>query len=360
MSLQACLFFLAAISAVGAAAFSECATFQERELRERCAPHFLCIGVPKSGTRTLRSLLSLHPQVRMAKQELDFFTSSKRRMSEYADVLPRVWRNESVLVDGVRRPIAVGEKSTWYYTHASAVRVKSSLPSVRILLLLRDPVERSFSQFVETLRERGTRRGKYLKSVPQFPTFDAALRSTFFHLETTKSCNFFPFWTIRRPEFDLHQIRHCVAGHIHVASTLGHSPAFASDVDVKNGAMRHDPMLTSAYAQFVEHWLAVFDASNVLVVSSEEFFRDLPGKLAEIASFLSLAPIDWHRVLAENAQLSNEKAGDKEELLEREGLNTTMTEAERMLLATFFLPFNERLERVLKREFNWTRARLVD
>ncbi len=355
MLLHVCVFVAGAL-----AAFTQCATFQESDLRERCAPHFLCIGVPKAGTRTLRSLLSLHPQVRMAKQELDFFTTSHRPTSDYADMLPLVWRNESVLVDGVRRPIAVGEKSTWYFTHASAQRVKNMLPSVRILMLLRDPVERSFSQFVETLRERGTRRGKYLKSVPQFRTFDAALRSTFFRLETTKTCGFFPLWTIKHPEFDLNQIRQCVAGQIHVANTLGQAAAFASDVDVKNGAMRHDPMLTSCYSQFVEHWLAVFSSSNMLVVSSEEFFRDLPGKMAEIAAFLSLAPLDWRRVIAENPQLKNEKAGDKEDLLQREGLATSMSDAERALLATFFVPYNAKLERVLNRTFNWTSARLVD
>jgi hypothetical protein len=331
--------------------YKQCTPFRG-DARTQCAPHFICIGAPKAGTRTLRTLLSLHPQVRMASTELDFWNSANRPLKEYADALPRVLINESFTSDGL--PLAVGEKSTWYYTHASAQRMRTRLPDVRILFLLRDPVERSFSQYVETLRERGTRRGKYLQAVvPHHASFDAALRFAFYHLERTHQCGFYPAWTIKHPNFDLNNIRHCVNG----LSAANNEP-FASPLEVKWAAARHDPMLTSAYLQFVEHWHQVFPIGRrMLVITSEEFFADLPGTLANVTAFLGLAPVDWRQLLASNRRPTNEKAGDKQELLEREGLPSEMTLDERELLASFFAVFNRRLESMLGRTFqNWTRA----
>jgi hypothetical protein len=47
----------------------------------------------------------------------------------------------------------------------------------------------------------------------------------------------------------------------------------------------------------------------------------------------------------------------RSKLLERQGLPSAMTVAERELLASFFAVFNRRLEAMLGRTFqNWTRA----
>jgi hypothetical protein len=272
--------------------YRQCSPFRG-DARDQCAPHFICIGAPKAGTRTLRTLLSLHPQVRMAASELDFWNSPNRPLSEYAAALPRVLVNESVTADGL--PIAVGEKSTWYYTQASAVRLRTRLPDVRILFLLRDPVERSFSQYVETLRERGTRRGKYLQSVvPHHPTFDAALRFAFYHLNRTHQCGFYPAWTIKHRNFDFNNIRYCVNGY---SATF--NDTFATPLEVKWAASRHDPMLTSAYLQFVEHWHQVFPIGRrMMVVTSEEFSPTCRARSPTSLRFSGWSPVDWRQLLA--------------------------------------------------------------
>jgi hypothetical protein len=343
-----CVFALFSISltSLHAQAFKECATFKEKSLRDRCAPHFICIGTPKAGTRTLRTLLSLHPQIRFAASELDFW-NTVRPMADYAAMLPVAFRNETVHIDGAPLGIAVGEKSTWYYGSASAQRMRKELPHVRVLVLLRDPVERSFSQFVENLREQGTRRGKFSRAA-HFKQFDVALRDSFFRLAKTRSvCQIEPLWTIKHSNLvTLSQVQACVESAL---------PApFASELEIKNAIVRRDALLTSCYAQFVEHFQSVFP--TMLVVSAEEFYADLAGQLGRISAFLGLAPVDWQRLLAANPSGANEKQGDKQRLLERQGLPAALQRDERALLAAFFRPYNARLEQVLNRRFNWTTA----
>lgn len=216
---------------------------------------------------------------------------------------------------------------------------------MRVLVLLRDPVERSFSQFVENLREQGTRRGKFSRAA-HFKQFDVALRDSFFRLAKTRTvCQIEPLWTIQHSNLvTLSQVQACV-------ESVFPEP-FASELEIKNAIVRRDALLTSCYGQFIEHFQSVFP--TMLVVSAEEFYGDLAGQMGRISSFLGLAPVDWPRLIA--AKPKNEKQGDKQRLLERQGLPAVLQRDERALLAAFFRPYNARLEQLLNRRFNWTTA----
>ena len=109
-------------------------------------PTFLVIGAMKSGTDSLWRYLRAHPQVHMSDtKELDFFASElnwNRGLGWYR-------ARFSPVPSGA---LAIGEASTSYSkfpVHAGvAERIARTLPDVRIVYLVRDPIERIRSQYL--------------------------------------------------------------------------------------------------------------------------------------------------------------------------------------------------------------------
>jgi hypothetical protein len=111
---------------------------------ELLLPSFLGIGVQKGGTTSLASLLRQHPLIHLPpKKELQYFTyHSNMPLSWYASQ----WSN----ADSYR---VRGEITPYYIFHPYAhQRIRSTLPFVKLIILLRDPVERTLSQYFHAKR----------------------------------------------------------------------------------------------------------------------------------------------------------------------------------------------------------------
>jgi hypothetical protein len=97
---------------------------------------FICAGAQKSGTTWLHAQISRHPQVFMRTKELNFF---------YRD-LPLSWYAEQF--HGAARDQRCGDISPNYAAFVGlAERIYGVCPNALIIHLLRDPVERAFSQW---------------------------------------------------------------------------------------------------------------------------------------------------------------------------------------------------------------------
>ena len=104
-------------------------------------PDFLGIGVPRAGTTWLYALLRSHPQlfVPPERKEVHFFDRYWDRGTDwYESFFPRE--------RGELR--AVGEITPQYfYPDPCPARVAATVPDARLILMLRDPVERAYSQY---------------------------------------------------------------------------------------------------------------------------------------------------------------------------------------------------------------------
>lgn len=103
-------------------------------------PTFLGIGVPKAGTTWLHDLLTQHDDVCMPsrRKELHYLTRHWDRGLE--------WYEASFPSDTAAS--AVGEISPHYLYAAEAVERAAEMPSVhRLVLIVRDPVDRAVSHF---------------------------------------------------------------------------------------------------------------------------------------------------------------------------------------------------------------------
>ena len=105
-------------------------------------PNFLIVGAAKSGTTTLASHLSKHPDVYVPPaKELYFF-----ERDELWDKGPD-WYAEQFASAG--DAIAVGEATPGYMFYPWSVeRIAQLLPGVRAIVCLRDPVERAYSHYL--------------------------------------------------------------------------------------------------------------------------------------------------------------------------------------------------------------------
>ncbi len=110
-------------------------------------PNFLIIGAPKAGTTALYQYLQQHPSVFMSHpKEPHFFTYQQDHWPEWATPTLAEYRQ---LFEPAGQASALGEASTWYlYSRHAAQAIQRQIPNIRLIALVRHPVDRAYSSFV--------------------------------------------------------------------------------------------------------------------------------------------------------------------------------------------------------------------
>jgi len=127
--------------------------------RHRALPDFLIIGAQKSATTSLLSYLGQHPAIRLPRKKAThyFDLNYHRGPAWYAGHFPRLggigaWLNPAAAAS--ERPWLTGESCPSYmFLPDVPARVKETLPDVKIIVSLRDPVDRLISQFYHEHRK---------------------------------------------------------------------------------------------------------------------------------------------------------------------------------------------------------------
>jgi hypothetical protein len=131
-------------------------------------PTFLIIGAQKSATRWLRYNLGLHPDVYAADTEIQFFNNGARFNelgSDWYRAQFEDWNGERV----------VGEATPGYmfWRHRPTVvteRIHSVVPDVRLIAILRSPVDRAYSAMLHHIAHeklpKETDLVAYVQSIP--------------------------------------------------------------------------------------------------------------------------------------------------------------------------------------------------
>lgn len=123
-------------------------------------PNFLILGAAKSGTTALYHYLKQHPEIYLSPiKETEFFAFEGEKLNfQGPKDLPRL--SITTLADyqaqfkDVGDETAIGEASPVYlYSSKAPERIHDYLPDAKLIVILRNPIERAYSQFLMFIRD---------------------------------------------------------------------------------------------------------------------------------------------------------------------------------------------------------------
>jgi hypothetical protein len=155
-------------------------------------PDFFVVGAPKAGTTSLYRYLGQHPEIFLSplkepcyfapeihpdafsEQHRAFVDREAKALRKYLDGpmsdeifggIVSDWADYLKLFRNAGDARAVGEGSVCYLWSATAAKnIFTRIPSARIVMILRDPVERAFSQHLH-VRAQGIVKGTFAEHV---------------------------------------------------------------------------------------------------------------------------------------------------------------------------------------------------
>ena len=120
-----------------------------RQMRrvERCLPNFVILGAQKAGTTSLYAYLSQHPQiVPAALKEVHYFDLYRNKKVDW-------YRAHFPFQDELKAGQITGEATPYYLFHPGAAKMMSAvLPNVKLIILLRNPVDRAISHYYHEVK----------------------------------------------------------------------------------------------------------------------------------------------------------------------------------------------------------------
>lgn len=102
---------------------------------------FIIGGTQKSGTTALAAYLSLHPNISMSgRKELHFFDKNVNYRKGIRDYLSNFHGNGSTVIYGEATPFYIASR-------VACQRISAHFPNVKMIILLREPVARAYSEY---------------------------------------------------------------------------------------------------------------------------------------------------------------------------------------------------------------------
>lgn len=119
-------------------------------------PDFLVIGAPKAGTTAIHAALAGHPELYLSKvKEPKFFLCNgpppnKGGPGDAHSYREWIWRRDDYerLFEAAPEGVLRGESTPLYLADFEAQRrIRDAIPDVRLIAILRDPVDRAYSNW---------------------------------------------------------------------------------------------------------------------------------------------------------------------------------------------------------------------
>jgi hypothetical protein len=263
----------------------------------RLLPDFIIIGTQRGGTTSLYNYLADHPGIAAASiKEVHFFDTShyKQGPTWYRAHFPS-YVQKYYMQQVQKQAFITGEASPYYMFHPFAARrMAKLLPQVKLIVMLRNPVDRAYSHFYHEVA------GGHEK----LSSFEDAI--------------------------DLEEER--LAGELEKMQTDEHYSSYNH---------RHYSYLDRGiYADQLETWMSTFPKEQFLIIKSEDFYANTAAIFKQTLAFLNLKDV-----------------GSTELKEDFRHYNTTkppkMNPATRKRLIEYYEPHNARLYKLLGRDFDW-------
>jgi hypothetical protein len=250
----------------------------------RVLPDFLVIGVMKGGTTSFFNYLAQHPQINPPfRKEIKFFDIHySQGLDWYRAHFPLRFKMKSGML--------TGEATPYYIFHPTAPeRVAKVLPNVKLIALLRNPVDRAYSHYNHMVR------------VGREPlSFEEAIAREAERLDG-------------EAEKIIADPRYSTFKHLH-----------------------YSYLARGRYIEQLEKWFALFPRRQILILPSEELYTSPATAYRQAVEFLGLSawePDDFS--------------------VYKQGVYEQMPYAVRQHLVDYYRPYNQRLYDCLNMTFDW-------
>jgi hypothetical protein len=243
-------------------------------------PDFLIVGAAKSGTTSLAINLNLHPGIYIPAGEVHYFTKHWDRGPQW------------YLSHFNQRGKVQGEKSpTYLYYLECHQRMQRFLPEAKLVVLLRDPVARAFSNWNMRYNDkRLIRQGLHYNSQ----------REKQDHLKSLDFTAIVDYYLARE----------------------GKGSLFQRPLDIVHRGL---------YILQIQNLLKFYHREDLLILITELFSRDETKVYADVCRFLNVLPF-------EPESFEKYRVGDYKNTIPEEAAGK---------LREFYRPYNERLFRFL-------------
>lgn len=125
-------------------------------------PNFLIVGAHKGGTTALYHYLTQHPQIFMSKMKEPGFFDFEGKTPDfrgpgdqelYSSVVNNI-DDYLKLFEDVSQETAIGEATVYYlYSLMAPQRIQHHIPHVKLIAILRNPVDRAYSAYMHAVRD---------------------------------------------------------------------------------------------------------------------------------------------------------------------------------------------------------------
>ncbi|MEM8673041.1 MAG: tetratricopeptide repeat protein [Cyanobacteria bacterium P01_G01_bin.67] len=197
---------------------------------KKSAPDFIIAGASKSGTSSIYYYLGRHPQVLLPhKKEIDFYWSNYQRGIEwYLAHFPTITDQDNFLT---------GEATPNYLRFPQvAQRIKDTFPKTKIIILLRNPVDRAISWHYHKLNTGLTK----------------------VNLETA------------------------------IATEIERLASISEAEITHTGFYEPDNIISSLYIYKIKPWIELLGREQFLILKSEDFYLDPVKNMETVFEFLKL------------------------------------------------------------------------
>jgi len=202
-----------------------------QEQQQLSAPNFLIIGQAKCGTSSLYKYLTQHPKILPAiEKEINFWNGNfAKGLDWYLAHFPAISAEHNFLT---------GEASPGYLdSYKSAVSVFQNFPSIKLIVLLRNPVDRTMSHYHMCVKQNRDNRS----------------------------------------------IEEAILSGIEVMTTKANGNS-AYDVNGNSYLKR------SQYIEAISKWMELFPKKQFLILRSEDLFADPATTVNQVFKFLGVEP----------------------------------------------------------------------
>lgn len=269
----------------------------------RLLPDFIIIGAQRGGTTSLYYYLTSYPGIAQAlMKEVHFFDDHfEEGTSWYQAQFPtRLQRSYVERARGQR--FLTGESSPYYLFYPPAPkRIKALIPTVKLIVLLRNPVERAYSHhWLATLEGNET-----------LPFAEAIEREA--------------------------------------ERTAGEQEKIQCDERYASFAHRHFTYLARGiYVDQLQHWMSFFPREQFLILKSEDFYRDTASAFKRTLDFL-----DVPTTAIKGRQDFKQYREPNRKGYQNEAKPPKLDAPLRASLIEYFKPHNARLYEFLGQDFGW-------